>query len=289
MADIKRTDDVTGFETTGHEWDGIEELNRPLPRWWLYTFYACVIWAVGYYFFYPSWPMIGDYTRGLLGYSQRIEVAAAVQAGKDAQAVYRDQIAATELEGITADPELLRFALAGGAAAFGDNCAPCHGSGAAGFKGYPNLNDDDWLWGGTLESIHTTLLHGIRASNDDTRLSDMIAYGRDRLLERDQIENVVHFVRQISGQEHEEERAERGAVVFEENCVACHGEGGVGMVDVGAPNLTDAIWLYGGSFEDLRATLHNGRAGVMPAWTGRLDEVTIKQLTVYVHSLGGGE
>lgn len=289
MADQKRTDDVTGYETTGHEWDGIEELNRPLPRWWLYVLYATVIWSIGYYFFYPAIPLVNDYTKGLLGYSQRESVAQQLAAAKEAQKHWRDQIAAVELTAVKDDPELLRFAMAGGQAAFGDNCAPCHGTGAQGFVGYPNLNDDAWLWGGTLEAIHTTLLHGIRAENDDTRMNDMMAFGRLQILMREQINDVTEHVLALSGQDHDAAAAERGATVFEDNCVACHGEGGVGNQELGAPNLTDVIWLYGGSREAIRESVYNGRAGVMPAWEDRLDPVTIKQLAIYVHSLGGGE
>lgn len=289
MAEQKRTDDVTGYETTGHEWDGIEELNRPLPRWWLYVLYATVIWSIGYYFFYPAIPLVNDYTKGLLGYSQRESVAQQLAAAKEAQKHWRDQIATMELAAIKDDPELLRFAVAGGQAAFGDNCAPCHGTGAQGFVGYPNLNDDAWLWGGTLEAIHTTLLHGIRAENDDTRMNDMMAFGRLQILTREQINDVTEHVLALSGQDHDAAAAERGATVFEENCVACHGEGGVGNQELGAPNLTDVIWLYGGSRQTIRESVYNGRAGVMPAWEDRLDPVTIKQLAIYVHSLGGGE
>lgn len=289
MADNKRTDDVTGYETTGHEWDGIEELNRPLPKWWLYTFYACIIWSVGYYFFYPSIPLVNDYTRGLLGYSQRETVAQQLAAAQEAKSEWQDQIAEKSLEDIQADPDLLRFAVAGGQAAFGDNCAPCHGTGAQGFVGYPNLNDDAWLWGGSLEAIHTTLLYGIRAENDNTRLNDMMAFGRLQILDRAQISDVTEYVLALSSQDHDAAAAERGATVFEENCVACHGEGGVGNQELGAPNLTDVIWLYGGSRETIYESVYNGRAGVMPAWENRLDPVTIKQLAIYVHSLGGGE
>lgn len=289
MAEQKRTDDVTGYETTGHEWDGIEELNRPLPRWWLYVLYATVIWSIGYYFFYPAIPLVNDYTKGLLGYSQRESVAQQLAAAKEAQKHWRDQISTMELAAIKDDPELLRFAVAGGQAAFGDNCAPCHGTGAQGFVGYPNLNDDAWLWGGTLEAIHTTLLHGIRAENDDTRMNDMMAFGRLQILTREQINDVTEHVLALSGQDHDVAAAERGATVFEENCVACHGEGGVGNQELGAPNLTDVIWLYGGSRQAIRESVYNGRAGVMPAWEDRLDPVTIKQLAIYVHSLGGGE
>ncbi len=289
MADNKRTDDVTGYETTGHEWDGIEELNRPLPKWWLYTFYACIIWSIGYYFFYPSIPLVNDYTRGLLGYSQRESVAQQIAAAQEAKSHWHDQIAEKSLEAIQADPELMRFAVAGGQAAFGDNCAPCHGTGAQGFVGYPNLNDDAWLWGGSLEAIHTTLLYGIRAENDNTRLNDMMAFGRLQILDRAQINDVTEYVLALSDQDHDATAAERGATVFEENCVACHGEGGVGNQELGAPNLTDVIWLYGSSREAIYETVYNGRAGVMPAWETRLDPVTIKQLAIYVHSLGGGE
>lgn len=289
MADTKRTDDVTGFETTGHQWDGIEELNRPLPRWWLYVFYATILWALVYYVLYPSWPLVSTYTKGVLGYSQRETVAEQLSAAREAQSHWREQIAAADLTAIKADPELFRFAMAGGQAAFGDNCAPCHGTGAQGSTGYPNLNDDAWLWGGTLEAIHTTLRYGIRANNDNTRQNIMMAFGRDQILTRDQINDVTEYVLSLSGQDHEAAAAERGETLFTENCVACHGEGGVGNQELGAPNLTDAIWLYGGSRETIRETIYNGRGGVMPAWEERLDPVTIKQLAIYVHSLGGGE
>lgn len=289
MADTNRTDQVTGYQTTGHEWDGIEELNRPLPKWWLYSFYACVLWSLVYFVLYPSWPLVSSYTQGVLGYSQRETVAAQLEAAQEAQKQWRDQIAAKDLNAIKADPDLFQFAVAGGAAAFGDNCAPCHGTGAQGFVGYPNLNDDVWLWGGSLEAIHTTLLYGIRAQNDDTRLNDMLAFGRDQILTRDQVKDVTEYVRALSNQDHDAAAAERGATVFADNCVACHNEGGIGSQELGAPNLTDAIWLYGGSREAIYESVYNGRMGVMPAWEDRLDAVTIKQLTVFVHSLGGGE
>jgi cytochrome c oxidase cbb3-type subunit 3 len=289
VAETKRTDNVTGFDTTGHEWDGIEELNRPLPRWWLYTWYACILWSIGYFFFYPAIPLVGDYTRGLLGYSQRNDVANQLAEAKAAQSQWSDKIATQSLSAIAANPELLQFALAGGKAAFGDNCAPCHGSGAQGAIGYPNLNDDAWLWGGSLEDIHKTLSFGIRATHEDTRLNDMPAFGRDQILTRAQIGDVTQYVLAISKQAYEADPAKRGSTVFTENCVACHGEGGVGNRELGAPNLTDAIWLYGGDAVTIARSVTSGRAGVMPAWVDRLDAVTIKELAIYVHSLGGGE
>jgi len=289
MAGEKEIDHVTGAETTGHEWDGIKELNRPLPKWWLWTLYATILWAIGYWIAYPAWPLISSHTTGMLGYSQRSAVAASVEAGRQAQAKFRDAIAESELSEVKANPDLLNFAIAGGKAAFGDNCAPCHGRGAEGFKGYPNLNDDDWIWGGKLDEIHTTLKVGIRSNHEDTRVSDMPKYGIDEILEPSQIDDVTEYVLQISGQEANKESAERGKAIFEEQCVACHGETGKGNKELGAPNLTDAIWLYGGSKADIRETVVTGRGGVMPAWTGRLDEVTIKQLALYVHTLGGGQ
>ena len=286
----KEVDAATGIETTGHEWDGIRELNNPLPRWWLWTFYACIIWALAYTVFYPAWPGITGATAGILGWSSRGELAQEMTDLKASQAVYLDKLAATDVTEVSADPELLQFATAGGASTFKVYCEQCHGSGAQGGPGYPNLNDDAWIWGGTIEDIYTTLMHGVRYDQDeDTRISDMPAFGRDELLERDQIVDVAWYVRQLSGQEYDEAAAERGAVVFEEQCGFCHGEAGEGMAEVGAPNLSDAIWLYGGTHADIVAQVSSPRQGVMPAWSSRLGETTVKQLAVYVHGLGGGQ
>lgn len=289
MTDEKHIDEVTGVETTGHEWDGIRELNMPLPRWWVWTFYVCIVWAIGYWVAMPSWPLANDYARGLLGYSQRAKVAEEIAIARSAQAQFLDRIAASEPGTIRNTPELLDFALAGGRSAFAVNCVQCHGSGGAGAPGYPNLNDDSWLWGGTLESIQTTLLHGIRSDDPDTRLNDMPALVRDGLIERAQANDVVEYVLQISGQDADAAAADRGKAVFSEQCVSCHGANAKGQQDLGSPNLTDGIWLYGGDRESLLQTVINGRKGVMPAWQEILNPETIKMLTVYVHSLGGGE
>lgn len=290
MADNKRIDEVTGFQTTGHVWDDdLEELNKPLPKWWLYTWYACILWAIGYWVLYPAWPLASDYTRGYLGYSQRSVVTEQVAAGKAAQASFRDAIAKAELAEIQNKPDLLSFALAGGKAAFGDNCSPCHGRGAEGSKGYPNLNDDDWIWGGGLPAIQQTIRYGIRSADKETRLSDMPKFGIDKLLEPAQISDVAEHVLSLSGKATDKEAATRGAAIFAENCAACHGEAGKGMQELGAPNLTDGIWLYGGDKQDIVTSIQTGRGGVMPPWHTRLDDVTIKQLAVYVHALGGGK
>ena len=283
------TDDATGVETTGHEWDGIKELNNPLPKWWLYTFYACIVWGLGYMIAYPAWPLLDSYTKGLLGYSQRAVVTSEVVKARQAQAKFRDEIAKTPIEKIKSKPELLRFAMAGGKAAFGDNCAPCHGRGAQGAPGYPNLNDDDWLWGGKITDIKQTIEHGIRAADEDTRSNDMPKFGIDGLLEAAQINDVAEYVLSLTGKSTDKAAAQKGKVIFEEQCAACHGDKGQGMPELGGPRLNDAIWLYGSSKEDIVRQIKIGRGGLMPAWASRLDPVTIKSLAVYVHSLGGGQ
>jgi cytochrome c oxidase cbb3-type subunit 3 len=277
-------DSVTGTETTGHEWDGIKELNTPLPRWWLYVLYATIVWAAVYYVLYPTIPGVP----GLMGYSQREEVVERMAQARARQAGSLDRIAAAPLEEIKADPDLLNFALTGGRAAFADNCAPCHAAGGAGRPGYPTLADDAWLWGGTLEDIETTLHHGVRADDDEeTRFGDMPAFGADELLEPDQIEAVAAYVLSLSTPS--ADAAGPGLEVYAENCASCHGGAGEGGREFGAPNLADQIWLYGGEKAEIVAQINRPRHGVMPAWAGRLEDTTIKMLTVYVHALGGGE
>lgn len=275
--------------TTGHEWDGIQELDNPLPRWWLWTWYACILWAIGYWIVMPAWPLISSHTKGVLGYSQRSVVEQQLARNLDAQSVYLKQIAAKSLGEIRADPELLSFSMAGGRSAFAVNCSQCHGSGAQGAVGYPNLNDDAWLWGGKLDQISYTIQHGIRNDSDDARVSEMPAFGRDELLEPGQIRDVVEYVVSLSGRPATAAAVERGAPIFAEQCAACHEKTGKGNQEFGAPNLTDAIWLYGGDRAALHETIHNSRRGVMPGWKDRLTPEAIKQLTVFVHSLGGGQ
>jgi len=289
MANRKEIDATTGTETTGHEWDGIKELNTPLPRWWLWVLYATIIWAVGYWVLYPAWPMLTGYTQGVLNQSQRDDVAKAVQALKSQRAELGRKLTAASLEQIEADPDLLQFAREAGKSAFGDNCATCHGSGAQGFKGYPNLNDDVWLWGGKLEDIKQTLTVGIRSTHPDTRVSLMPAFGKDKMLEPAQINDMVEYVVSLSGGKADGQAVGRATQLFADNCASCHGAEGKGMRELGAPNLTDKEWLYGGNREDIKAQIVNGRNGVMPTWGSRLDPITIDALAVYVHSLGGGE
>src|SRR5215471_7516739 len=283
-------DTVSGTATTGHQWDGIKELNTPLPRWWLTTFYLTIIWAIGYWIVYPAWPLISTNTPGLFGYSTRASLAVELANLEAARGEKMAALAAAPLADIEKDPALLALARAKGRTVFGDNCAPCHGSGAAGAKGYPNLNDDDWLWGGTLDQIEQTIRFGARSGHARTHEGQMLAFGKDGMLKPDQIVTVANYVRSLSGLSTSPGfDAAAGAKIFAENCTACHGDNGKGNPDVGAPNLTDKIWLYGSDEASLIETITNGRAGVMPAWEGRLDPATIKAMAVYVHSLGGGK
>ncbi len=276
--------------TTGHSWDGIEEYNNPLPRWWLWTLYACIVWAIGYTIAYPAWPMINSATAGVLGYSTRGEVAEDIAAVDKANEAINAKLASVELASIAGDAELEGYAKSAGAAVFRTWCAQCHGSGAAGVQasGYPNLLDDDWLWGGSVEDIHATISHGIRnETDDDARYSEMPAFGE--MLEVEELAQVVNYVMSLSGTAQDASLVDAGAVVFEDNCSSCHMEDGKGDREQGAPNLTDAIWLYGGSYDKLLETVTYSRYGVMPSWTERLSEAELRAVATYVHGLGGGE
>jgi cytochrome c oxidase cbb3-type subunit 3 len=286
----KEIDHVTGVETTGHVWDGdLKELNKPLPKWWLYVLYATIVWAIGYWILYPAWPTLHGYTKGILDYSPRAEVAEELAAAKAKQAKYLDEIAAKSLGEIATDQELLPFVMAGGAAIFGDNCGPCHGKGGGGAAGYPNLNDDDWLWGGKLEDVEHTILYGIRSGHPETRDMAMPRFGIDEMLKPAEIADTTQYILSFSDKATDAVAAEKGKTLYADNCAACHGEDGKGNIELGAPNLTDNIWLYGDTPAAVAETIRTGRGGVMPHWTGRLDPATIKMLTVYVHSLGGGK
>ncbi|MCU0729528.1 MAG: cytochrome-c oxidase, cbb3-type subunit III [Sphingopyxis sp.] len=290
MADAKRIDAPTGTETVGHEWDGIEELNTPLPRWWLWTFILTVIWGIAYTIFYPAWPMINSATTGTFGWSSRGQLQQELSAENARRAPFIRAISTMPLDQVASDQRLLPVAMAGGAAAFRAHCVQCHGSGATGSAGYPNLRDDDWLWGGNIDAIYTTLRDGIRnPDHAQTRMSLMPAFGRDGILDAGTVQDVVSHVRVISRQEQPSAASQRGAVAFAANCAVCHGDGGAGNRTLGAPNLTDAIWLYGGSRDALTQSINNSRKGVMPRWGNVLDDATIRMLAVYVHSLGGGE
>jgi cytochrome c oxidase cbb3-type subunit 3 len=286
MTDTPERDPVTGGLTTGHEWDGIRELNTPLPKWWVYTFIVTILFAIGYCILFPAIPFLHDHTIGLLGYSTRSRLSADLSAAAQQQSGLRLRLAAASLEGIRRDPELFAFAQAGGAAAFADNCAPCHRAGGAGAKGFPNLADDDWLWGGKLTDIAQTITHGIRNADPDSRQSTMPRFGLDEILTPAQINAVADYVLSLSSGP---PVAGEGAKIFAEQCAQCHGPNGQGNREVGAPRLADRIWLYGSDKPTVVDVITRARNSSMPAWGERLDPVTIKMLAVYVHALGGGE
>ena len=285
----KDIDRLSGTETTGHEWDGIKELNTPLPRWWLVLFYLCIAWAAGYWILMPAWPGITGYTHGLLNHSQRDEVAAELRALKASRHAKEAALARASLRQIQSDPDLLQFAMASGRATFAENCAACHGAGGQGARGYPNLNDDVWLWGGKLEDIQHTITVGVRSTDPNTRQSQMPAFGRDGMLKPAQVDDLVEYVVHISGRRADMAAVARATKLFADNCAMCHGPNGKGNRQVGAPNLTDSEWLYGPTRDDIHDQIWNGHGGVMPTWGGRLTPEEIKAVAVYVHSLGGGE
>ena len=294
MSDHEReVDSHSGTETTGHEWDGIKELNTPLPRWWLITWYVTIVWAIIYMVFMPALPALpglGTNTPGIRGHSDRANVAASMESLTTSRQADAAKLLDASLQEIETDRNLQQFAMAMGESAFGDNCATCHGAGGRGAKGYPVLADDAWLWDGTLDGIEYTIRHGIRHVEDpDTRFSTMTAFGQMGILDRHQIDDVVEYVVSLSSEEFDADAAARGADTFEIQCASCHASDAKGMRDLGAPDLTDADWLYGDAREDIYATVFNARNSHMPAWDDRLDDATIKALAVYVHSLGGGE
>jgi cytochrome c oxidase cbb3-type subunit 3 len=282
----KRIDEATNTETVGHEWDGIEELDTPMPRWWLWTFYATIVWAIAYMIAYPAWPMIEKGTEGVLGWTSRGQLAAELARQDEVKAPLMATLARIPIERLPEDSELMRSAISGGRAAFKVNCVQCHGAGAAGSPGYPNLNDDDWLWGGDLKAIEYTIVHGVRDANgDETRFALMPDFGSG-ILDAAQMSALADHVLSLSGKG---PANAQGAQIFADNCAICHGADGTGLRQFGAPNLADAIWLYGSGKDQVVRQISGSRHGVMPAWGERLDPVTIKMLAAYVHSLGGGE
>ncbi len=281
-------DEITGKATTGHEWDGIQELDTPLPKWWVYVFYFTIVISVVIFILYPAIPGISGHTTGVLGNTARNSLTADLAMARKAQAKFLDRIRTASLDEINKDNELRQFATAGGKAAFADNCVPCHGQGGAGQRGYPSLADDVWLWGGTLAEIHKTLEVGIRFAQD-SRASQMPRFGVDNVLNTKQIDDVAEYVLSLTKRSKDTAAVERGAKIYAEQCAACHGKTGAGDPKQGAPALNDQVWLYGGSKAEIVAQIANPHMGVMPTWYGRLDPTTIKMLTIYVHGLGGGK
>ncbi len=278
-------------DTTGHEWDGIQEYNNPLPRWWVWIFYATIVWGIWYTIAYPAWPMISGATEGYKGWSTRANVAEEIAEAEAANAAINEKLASVELASITGDDELQGYARSAGEAVFNTWCVQCHGREGGGAVGYPTLSDDDWLWGGTMEDIHTSVTVGIRDASDEDwlRQSEMPAFGADELLTDEEIDQVVNYVMSLSGEPQDASKVAAGETVYLDNCAACHGENGGGDRAQGAPNIADAIWLYGGDYDTLMETVTYSRYGAMPPWKDRLSEAEIRAVSAYVHQLGGGE
>lgn len=288
MARIEK-DALSGTDTTGHEWDGLKELNTPLPKWWLYLFYACIAFSVVWCIVYPSVPLPGAF--GTSGWTARGAIGGIMDAERAKQEPMLARLRTATPQEIAANPELRAYALAGGRGAFANNCAGCHGAGGQGAQGgYPSLADDEWIWGGSFDAIRTTIQHGIRNTEDaDARASMMPRFLADGVLNVEQVNDVAEYVLSLGNRATDAAAAQRGQALFAENCVACHQEGGTGNRELGAPRLTDQVWLYGGDKASIVRSISYSRGGVMPAWGGRLDAATVNMLTVYVHALGGGE
>jgi cytochrome c oxidase cbb3-type subunit 3 len=284
----REIDAVTGTATTGHDWDGIRELNTPLPRWWLWTFYITIVWAIGYWVVYPAWPLLTGSTEGMTAWHARSAVVADLAELKVTRGPLMDKLASASLPEIAGSPQLLDFARAQGRVAFADNCAPCHGAGGGGTKGYPNLNDDDWLWGGKIADIEQTIRFGARSGHDKGRAGNMPPF--TGVLKANEVSAVADFARSLSGLPVEKGAdLALGKKLFADNCAVCHGDAGKGNRELGAPNLTDKIWLYASDKATIEQGILQGRGAVMPVWEGRLSEPVIKALAVYVYTFGGGE
>jgi cytochrome c oxidase cbb3-type subunit 3 len=284
----REKDDLSGVDTTGHEWDGIKELDHPLPRWWLWIFYACIVFSIVYWVLYPAWPWFGGNTTGILHSSARGQVEKDIAALKTQRNAEGGKLANASLEQIEKDPALQSYALAVGQSIFGDNCAVCHGAGGTGGKGYPNLRDDVWLWGGSLEDIQRTITYGIRSGDPQARMSQMPSFGKDQILKPENINDLTEYVVALSHRPADAAAVQRAAPIFAANCAVCHGPAGMGNQQFGAPNLTDKDWLYGPDRASIHDQIWNGHGGVMPAWGHRFDPNTIKALTVYIHVNAGG-
>jgi cytochrome c oxidase cbb3-type subunit III len=284
--EIDERDPVTGRQTTGHEWNGIKELDTPVPRGVLMFLIVTHLWAVSWWFLVPSWPLGTTYTTGLLG-GDRTRIVEARAVGDQN---WRKRLETEDYDSILADEALMQKVRTTGRQLFGDNCAACHGRDGKGRANYPDLTDGDWLWGGGPQMIEQTLRVGINAQHPESRLGVMPAFGRDEMLDRTQIRNVADYVYSLSNPDYSTpeniDRIQAGREIFATNCVSCHGENAQGNREVGAPNIADGRWIYGGTLDTIIATVHGGREGHMPTWEKRLTTGEIRTLALFVHDLG---
>ncbi|MGE3874672.1 MAG: cytochrome-c oxidase, cbb3-type subunit III [Parvibaculaceae bacterium] len=286
--DVGKRDPITGRLTTGHEWNGIEELDTPVPRVVLFFLAVTALFAVGYWIAMPAWPLGTTYTKGVLGIDQRDIVTKQVEAAELARGAWMDKIGAADFATLKADPAVMQHVREAGRRLFADNCAVCHGVNATGGPGFPDLTAKSWLWGGAPEALAQTIAVGINSTNDDTRASQMLGFGATGTLNPKQVAQVVAYVRSLSAaaEADDAETLKAGQEIFMANCVSCHGEDAKGSQDVGAPNLTDGTWIYGGDLDSVYHTVFAGRQGHMPHWNTRLSPSEIKLLALYVDTLG---
>ena len=283
---VEERDAHTGYLTTGHEWNGIKELNTPVPRAVYFFLILAFLFGVGYWILMPTWPTGTSYTKGLLGFDQRIFVTEDVKQAAAERAVWTDRIEKESFADIQKDPRLMQDVRETGKALFGDNCAACHGRQATGGKGFPNLTTNSWLWGGSPEQIAETIKVGINSTHPESRTSQMPAFGRDGILQRNDIEKVVAYLRSLSGASGAQAGdVTAGQKIFADNCASCHGDDAKGNSETGAPNLTDRFWIYGGDPETIYTTVWGGRQGHMPTWEARLSPVERKILAIYTADL----
>lgn len=286
-------DPVSGRNTTGHIWNGIKELDTPVPRGVLLFLIVTHLFAFAWWVLMPTWPLGSTYSKGVLETDQRKSVESHLQEAQEERASWERQIETMTFAEIEADPQLMSIVKSTGHRLFGDNCAACHGQDGTGAINYPDLTDHDWIWGGDIEDIAKTMRVGVNSEHPERRTSQMLAFGHDGLLDRDQVHSVASYVYALSHPDYRSQdtasEIDFGQEIFQTNCAICHGETAVGNKDVGAPNLTDDYWIYGGRLAQIVETVHVGRQGHMPTWDERLTETQIKILALYVHSLGDEE
>ncbi|MDN5785609.1 cytochrome-c oxidase, cbb3-type subunit III [Pseudorhodobacter sp.] len=283
MHEITR-DPISGYTTTGHNWNGILELNSPVPKPVYFFIFVTHLYALVAWFLLPAWPLGDTYTKGLWGVDQKTTLEASLVKANTARADWVQAFATDDFDTIRANDELMARGRATAATLFGDNCQACHGAGGKGGPGFPRLNDDIWLWGGSAEEIATTIEVGINSADPDTHFAQMPAFGRDGMLTRPQIAEMADYVLTLSGGVKPGDTSD-AATLFQDNCSSCHGEDAKGVEGTGAPNLTDDDWIYGSNRDTILATLMNGRQGHMPTWKPRLSVSDIRMLALYVEGL----
>lgn len=286
---VEERDPHTGYLTTGHEWSGIKELNTPVPRAVYLFLIATALFSVVYWILMPAWPIGVTFTKGLLGIDQRTSLEADLREAAAERKAWSNQIEAKSYDDIQKDPALMRIVRQTGQTLYRENCAACHGSSGQGAKGYPSLTNSSWLWGGDPATVAETIRVGINSSHKDSRLSQMTAFGRDGVLKEREVDDVVDYVRSLSDPKVARDtpvpRLDAGKAVFAANCAACHGDEGKGKTEMGAPDLTDHFWIYGGDLQSVSSTVWNGRQGKMPTWDERLSALDRKILALYLTDL----